>query len=259
MAQESEKRIILTITSDAAKHSKLAEIIRKHIDNATHYTAWDGADGLLKIERDPPHVVITDLTLAKLDASKLVKTIFANRRVFKRVAIIILANPPQEAAHLDEIVSHRLQFIKSENEPDFAKCLLRALTFAFHKKKAEYHLRFVRAGELLIREGDQADFVFLVKKGKLRAFRRVQGKEVELGTIAAGEFAGEMAYVNGEPRSADVATITDCELIEIPIGTIEQVLYRRPAWSKALLVSLSKRLKIANNIKTAKATAKARA
>ena len=47
-------------------------------------------------------------------------------------------------------------------------------------------------------------------------------------------------------RSANVEALTDCELIEIPIGTLDRLLYRRPSWSKTLMLTLSKRLTQAN-------------
>ena len=60
------------------------------------------------------------------------------------------------------------------------------------------------------------------------------------------EFAGEMAYINNEPRSAFIEATSDAQLIEVPIELVDKILYKRPAWSKALMQTLSKRLKTAN-------------
>lgn len=45
---------------------------------------------------------------------------------------------------------------------------------------------------------------------------------------------------------ATVQAIGDCELIEIPMGTLDMVLFSKPAWSKALVATLSRRLKRSN-------------
>jgi CRP/FNR family cyclic AMP-dependent transcriptional regulator len=57
-----------------------------------------------------------------------------------------------------------------------------------------------------------------------------------------------MAYINKEPRSACIEALTDAQLIEVPIGLVDKILYKRPAWSRALLQTLSKRLKNANKV-----------
>lgn len=76
------------------------------------------------------------------------------------------------------------------------------------------------------------------------AWKSKNGQRVDLGKIKAGEFVGEMAHINKEPRSATVTAVTDCELIEIPFGSLDPILFSKPSWSKALFVTLSKRLKL---------------
>jgi CRP-like cAMP-binding protein len=56
-----------------------------------------------------------------------------------------------------------------------------------------------------------------------------------------------MAYINGEPRSANVKATKDCELVEIPIHLLDHVLFMKPAWAKALMKTLSRRIKNANS------------
>jgi CRP-like cAMP-binding protein len=102
-------------------------------------------------------------------------------------------------------------------------------------------------GDHLITEGEKADYVYIVRKGKLQAYHvSSTGVETALGDIERGEFVGEMAYIAGQARSAHVRAVTDCELIEIPIGTLDKLLYQRPAWSKTLMATLTKRLKNSN-------------
>jgi CRP/FNR family cyclic AMP-dependent transcriptional regulator len=84
-------------------------------------------------------------------------------------------------------------------------------------------------------------------KGQLRVVKRIEGGEpILLGMVQPGEFVGEMSYINGENRSADVISDLSAELIEIPFDRLDRVLFQKPAWSKALMRTLSKRLKAAN-------------
>jgi len=55
-----------------------------------------------------------------------------------------------------------------------------------------------------------------------------------------------MAYINNDSRSAYIEATSNAQLIEVPIELVDKILYKRPAWSKALMQTLSKRLKNAN-------------
>ncbi len=86
-----------------------------------------------------------------------------------------------------------------------------------------------------------------MRSGRLIAIAHHGAAEArELGIVETGEFVGEMAYINGEPRSATVKALDLCELIEIPVHLLDHVLFTKPAWAKALMKTLSKRVKAAN-------------
>jgi CheY-like chemotaxis protein len=247
-----EKRIFLIVSSDPSKIRLFEKLVKKHISRPTIYTAPDGSAAMAKIKNVPPSVLITDLQLTRMTGTSLVDTLSKDFR-FKTLAIIITDQPPEEEQYIDELVTGKIQFLGDDrNEDGFVYCLMKALNFTSHGIEADFYLRFLSNGDPLISEGDRADFIYIVKKGQLRAFKSSpEGGTVTLGYIEVGEFVGEMAYINGVPRTASVEALSDCELIEVPIGTFEKVLYRRPSWSKALMLTLSKRLKQANEIRTA--------
>lgn len=241
-----EKKIFLAVSSSVQKLKWLESVIPKHVNRATVYTAQDGQTAISKVQNAPPHVLITDIELPKLTGLKMID-LALKVKGSESMAVIISASPPPEGHHLDELVTGKIQYYTDDNdEGEFTKCLVKALNFASHKQEAEFYLRFLAPGETLLKEGDKADFVYFVKKGQLRAFKAIGGKDVELGNIEFGEFVGEMAYINGEPRSATVRAVSDCELIEVPIGKFDKVLFARPSWSKALMLTLTKRVKAAN-------------
>ena len=66
------------------------------------------------------------------------------------------------------------------------------------------------------------------------------GKEVTLGTIAAGESFGELSLIDQGPRSADVVANKDSVLLKISSGAFAQVLREAPALPAAFLLDLSR-------------------
>lgn len=72
-------------------------------------------------------------------------------------------------------------------------------------------------GSKLFGQGDASDTLYVVRTGRLGAFRREEGQEAQfLGVIRPGEPAGEMALIAGVPHSADVYALRDTEIFAIP-------------------------------------------
>ncbi len=75
----------------------------------------------------------------------------------------------------------------------------------------------VPGGSKLFGQGDPSDQLFVVRTGRLGAFRREEGQEPHfLGIIRPGEPAGEMALIAGIPHSADVYALRDSEIFAMP-------------------------------------------
>jgi len=72
-------------------------------------------------------------------------------------------------------------------------------------------------GSKLFGQGDPSDQLYVVRTGRLGAFRREEGQEPQfLGVIRPGEPAGEMALIAGIPHSADVYALRDSEIFAVP-------------------------------------------
>jgi SulP family sulfate permease len=73
--------------------------------------------------------------------------------------------------------------------------------------------RTVVAGARIFGRGDTGDEIFLIRRGAVRIvlpISETQGHH--LGTFGRGAFFGEMAFLDGETRSADAVAFTDTEL-----------------------------------------------
>ena len=96
--------------------------------------------------------------------------------------------------------------------------------------EGKVHWDVVHRGEVLMREGDSADSLFVVISGRLRVFRTQPGGEIlPIAEVAAGETIGEMAFFTGEPRSASVAALRDSVVVRLPHAVFEQLIASHPA------------------------------
>ena len=70
------------------------------------------------------------------------------------------------------------------------------------------------AGDVIMKEGDQAAGFFVITSGKVEVVRGAGGDKPEvLNTLGPGEFFGEMALFEGFPRSATVRVLEDTECL----------------------------------------------
>lgn len=79
------------------------------------------------------------------------------------------------------------------------------------------------AGEILCREGDAADAMYVVVSGRLRATRTEDGETRTVGEISRGETVGEMALLTGGVRSATVEAMRDCVLAGLDRPTFNEL------------------------------------
>ena len=71
-------------------------------------------------------------------------------------------------------------------------------------------LREVPGGTTLFRLGDTGDSMYLIERGRVRiSIRDADGSDVTLAELAGGDFFGEMALLDGKPRSADTTVVED--------------------------------------------------
>lgn len=240
-----DKRIFLVVTEDKAKMRDISQTIHAHINKATIFEANDVPEALFKFRNMVPHVIICDFEVAKFSCAQMITDLMQAEN--NQFSVIFTAELPDNELFIDQVVSGQVQFLTNhKDEIWFNQCLSKALNRVGQEKKSDFILHFLTPNELLFKEGFPGDSAYLVKRGELLAWKNKGGLRVDLGNIKAGEFVGEMAHINKEPRSATVTAVTDCELIEIPFGSLDPILFSKPSWSKALFATLSKRLKITN-------------
>lgn len=249
MAELESRRVFLIAMNNPQVTSQFESLIKKHIQNATIFTATDGLDTMFKVDNVTPHVVILDANITKSNAFDIAEKLVRNKN---RIAVVLVSPLPEVERLVDEVVTGQVHILTRPQPEEFIQHLTRAMNWITHGDNSKYRLCFLAPDEILIREGAKGEAVYLVKRGQLKAYKNDGLDTIELGLINTGEFVGEMAYINGEARSASVKSISDCELIEIPNDCLDIVLFSKPAWAKALMKTLSSRLRKSNTEKSLK-------
>ncbi len=244
------KKTALLVSANALALTYYEQQMRQFFPDVIVYQASDALDAMAKITNAPPNAMIMDYELPKTTAGELSERILRKPQ-FEKIMIVLVAVLPKKEQFIDEFVTGRVQFLENPNDDkEFSTVIRKALGLSTGEAKApDFSIVKISAGKMFLTEGEIADAVYILRAGEMRAFRNIDGKEVALGPILPGEFVGEMAYLNQQPRSASVQAVTDCEAVFIPMGTFERVLLQRPMWSKALLHTLSKRLSVSNEAK----------
>ena len=108
--------------------------------------------------------------------------------------------------------------------------------------------RKYKAGETIVKEGEQAVAFFMITKGKAEVISGSGTKRsVQLAIIGRGYFFGEMALLDGVPRNATVKASSDAECLVLSRWDFVAELRTNPHIAVAMLPILSQRLREAND------------
>ena len=109
---------------------------------------------------------------------------------------------------------------------------------------ARAHMRSFNAGDSIFLMGDLHDSMIAILEGEVRiSIPSADGKEVVLAIVYAGEVFGEIAMLDGKPRSADATALTACTLAVLDRHDVLAVLDRNPKAWLGLIEVLCSRLR----------------
>jgi DASS family divalent anion:Na+ symporter len=104
-------------------------------------------------------------------------------------------------------------------------------------------------GQVLFRQGDPPDGLYLVQRGRLGIYGRASSgmREVRLGTCGPGEAVGEIALLSGEERTATVKAESDGELLRVDKGHFDDLVRVDPSIGRAVSRKLIAHLRAAES------------
>jgi CRP/FNR family transcriptional regulator, cyclic AMP receptor protein len=105
-------------------------------------------------------------------------------------------------------------------------------------------LRAFRRGQMVFTRGDPSDTLFVVISGRVKVVvRSADGGELTLTIIQPGGVFGELGLADGGPRSADADALDECQLLLVPLQTVQSICAREPSVAQALLNSTTATLR----------------
>lgn len=100
-------------------------------------------------------------------------------------------------------------------------------------------VEFYSAGDEIFNEGDKADSLFIIKYGSARIRRSGATDSVDVAQLATGAHFGEMAFVDGESRSASVVALEKSEIIRLGFKEMGAYFEKHPEVAVKFYRSLS--------------------
>jgi rhodanese-related sulfurtransferase len=95
----------------------------------------------------------------------------------------------------------------------------------------------VRSGQVVVREGEEGDWFYVIAAGKCQVERTVGGVRVAVAELKSGDAFGEEALVSQAKRNATVTMLADGELLRLSKGEVTQLLVEpllhRLGWAEA--------------------------
>jgi signal transduction histidine kinase len=101
----------------------------------------------------------------------------------------------------------------------------------------------IPAGQLVLREGDQGDSLYVVLTGELEVTKRQGSQDILLALYKPGQFFGEMALLEQAPRSASVRTLQESRLLVISQAAFQTLLSCSPSAPLKILHTVTSRLR----------------
>lgn len=99
-------------------------------------------------------------------------------------------------------------------------------------------------GAAIVREGDAGDSIYIIVKGRAKVVTQAGGQEIRLGLLNENDFFGEVAFLTGRTRTADVVAVFETELLELPGETVRELLVQYPHIKSVLESLYMKRMQI---------------
>jgi flavin-dependent dehydrogenase len=106
--------------------------------------------------------------------------------------------------------------------------------------------KIYHAGEVIVRQGEVGDCMYVIQSGKVEVVREHEGKEIRLAELGEGDFFGEMALFEKDVRSATVRPLGDVRVLTVDRKMFLRKIHDDPSLAFMIMQRMSKRLRELN-------------
>lgn len=103
--------------------------------------------------------------------------------------------------------------------------------------------KFYTAGQIIYREDSVESSAYLIKRGKVKEHRVVEGREVAIATHGKGAVFGERAVLAKTKRDSTTVAMDNTEVLVFNSKNLSKLFKKSPPITKVIISSLSKRIK----------------
>jgi CRP-like cAMP-binding protein len=100
-----------------------------------------------------------------------------------------------------------------------------------------------KRGDMIFRQGETTRDLYIIKSGQIRVFKTEGSVEIDLDVSGPGSVVGEIAAIDGGPRTASAVAEIDTEAFWIAPETFTSLLAKMPDWFRKIAIILTRRLR----------------
>ncbi len=107
--------------------------------------------------------------------------------------------------------------------------------------------RFYEDGEVIVRQGEVGDCMYVVQDGVVEIVREADGHEIQVGSAGRNEVVGEMAIFDRHPRSATIKAKGRARVLTLDKRNFLRRINEDPALAFRMVETLSRRIRLLND------------
>lgn len=100
-----------------------------------------------------------------------------------------------------------------------------------------------RDGEVIVRQGEAADGLFVIQEGRLEILSESEGKETRIRIAGQGELIGEMAVFERQVRSATVRALGEARVLTVDRKNFLRRINEDPSLAFRVVETMSRRVR----------------
>jgi CRP-like cAMP-binding protein len=104
-----------------------------------------------------------------------------------------------------------------------------------------------KSGTHLFHENDHSRELYIIQSGTVRVYRKIGARDVDLARLSKGAVLGEMALIDGKPRSASALASEDATVLMIDADTFHKRISGVPPWFLSMIRTTSEKIRKANS------------
>lgn len=100
-----------------------------------------------------------------------------------------------------------------------------------------------RAGDVIFRQGDTGNCMYVIQEGEVEAIAEADGRELRLRTLGPNDFFGEMALFEKEVRSATIRATRPTRILSIDRKNFLGGIHEDPSLAFRIVQTMSHRVR----------------